>query len=113
MEAALQSAEERSRQEVGSRADPFGPAAVQLLDPIPGLGETVAQIIVAEVGVAMERLPTANHWASWAGMGPGNKERAGQRKRGKTTQGSRYVRTALVQAAWAASHQKGTDLAAQ
>jgi hypothetical protein len=40
-------------------------------------------------------------------------ESAGKRKSGKTSKGSRYVRAALVQAAWVASHQKGTYLAAQ
>jgi transposase len=113
VEAALQRAEERIRQEVDSSADPFVPEAVQLLDTIPGVGETVAQIIVAEMGVDMERFPTANHLASWAGMCPGNNESAGKRKSGKTTKGSRYLRAALVQAAWAASPQKATSLAAQ
>jgi transposase len=113
VETALRSAEERIRQEVESSADPFVPEAVQLLDTIPGIGETVAQIIVAEIGVDMERFPTANHLASWAGMCPGNNESAGKRKGGKTTKGSRYLRAALVQAAWAATHQKGTYLAAQ
>ena len=75
--------------------------------PFPGIGETVAQIIVAEVGVDMERFPTDHHLASWAGMCPGNNESAGKRRSGKTTKGSRYLRAALVQAAWAASHQKG------
>jgi len=46
-------------------------------------------------------------------MCPGNNESAGKRKSGKTTKGSRYLRAALVQAAWAASHQKETYLAAQ
>ena len=113
VEAALQSVAERSRQEVDRSADPFVPEAVKLLDTIPGIGETVAQIIVAEIGVDMERFSTANHLASWAGMCPGNNESAGKRKSGKTTKGSRYVRAALVQAAWAARQQKGTYLAAQ
>ena len=94
-------------------ADPFVPEAVPLLDTIPGVGETVAQIIVAEIGVDRERFPTDHHLASWAGVCPGNNESAGKRKSGKTTKGSRYLRAALVQAAWAASHQKGTYLAAQ
>ncbi len=113
VEAALQSAEERSRQEVENSADPFVAEAVPLLDPLPGVGETGAQIIVAETGVDMERFPTAKHLASWAGMCPGNNESAGKRQSGKTTTGSRYLRAALVQAAWAARHQKGTSLAAQ
>jgi len=113
VEAALQRAEERIGQEVESSPDPFVPEAVQLLDTIPGVGETVAQIIVAEIGVDMGRFPTDNHLASWAGMCPGNNESAGKRKSGKTTKGSRYLRAALIQAAWAASHQKETYLAAQ
>ena len=113
VEAALQSVAERIRQEVDSSADPFVPEAIKLLDTIPGVGETVAQIIVAEIGVDMDRFPTDHHLASWAGMCPGNNESAGKRKSGKTTKGSRYLRAALVQAAWAASHQQGTYLAAQ
>jgi transposase len=111
--AALERVEERIGQEVESSTDPFVADAVQLLDTIPGIGETVAQIIVAEIGVDLDRFPTANHLASWAGMCPGNNESAGKRKSGKTTKGSRYLRAALVQAAWAATHQKGTYLAAQ
>ena len=113
LEAALTRVEERIRQEVESSPDPFVPEAVKLLDTIPGVGETVAQIIIAEIGVDMERFPTDHPLASWAGMCPGNNESAGKRKSGKTTKGSRYLRAALVQAAWAASHQKGTYLAAQ
>jgi transposase len=113
VEAALQRVEARIRQEVENSADPFVPDAVQLLDTIPGVGETVAQIRVAEIGADTERFPTAHDLASWAGMCPGNNESAGKRKSGKTTKGSRYLRAALVQAAWAASHQKETYLAAQ
>lgn len=113
VEAALQRAEARIGQEVASSADPFVPDALTLLDTIPGVGETVAQIIGAEIGVDMEQFPSADHLASWAGVCPGNNESAGKRTSGKTTKGSRYLRAALVQAAWAASHQKGTYLAAQ
>ena len=112
-EVALQRVAERIRQEVDKRADPFVPEAIKLLDTIPGVGETVAQIMVAEVGVDMEQFPSADHLASWAGMCPGNNESAGKRRSGKTTKGSRYLRAALVQATWAASHQKETYLAAQ
>ncbi len=113
IEAALTRAEERITQEVESSPDPFVPEAVKLRATIPGVGETAAQIIVAEVGVDMDRFPTDHHLARWAGMCPGNNESAGKRKSGQTTKGSRYLRAALVQAAWAASHQQGTYLAAQ
>jgi transposase len=113
VEAALTRVAARIKQEVETRADPCVPEAVQLLETLPGVGETGAQIIVGEIGVEMERLPTDHPLASGAGLGPGNPESAGKRKSGKTRNGSRYVRAALGQAAWAASHQKGTYLAAQ
>ncbi len=46
-------------------------------------------------------------------MCPGNHESAGKRKRGQPTKGSKYVRTALIEAAWAAYRTKGSSLAAK
>jgi len=113
VEDALHRVAERLRPEVDKSADPFVPEALKLLDTLPGMGETVAQIIVAESGVDMEQFPSAEPLASWAGVCPGNNERAGKRKRGKPTKGSRSLRAALVEAAGAASHQQETYLAAQ
>jgi transposase len=86
--------------------------AARRLTTIPGIGERTAEVIVAEIGVDMDQFPTAGHLASWAGICPGNDVSAGVRRTGKTTKGSVWLRTALVQAAWAASHTKGTSLAA-
>jgi len=61
----------------------------------------------------MSRFPSAGHLASWAGLCPGHNESAGKRKSGKTTKGSKYLRTALGEAAWAATRAKGTYLQAQ
>lgn len=113
LEAALARVHEQIRQEVDHNADPFVADAVTLLDTIPGVGERIAQTIVSEIGVEMSRFPSAGHLASWAGICPGNNESAGKRKSGKTTKGSPYLRTALVEAAWAASHTKETYLSAQ
>ena len=113
LEAALSRVEARIGEEVQACADPFVPAAVALLDSIPGVGEHVAHTIVAEIGVDMDRFPSDGHLASWAGMCPGNNESAGKRKSGQTTKGSQYLRTALIEAAWAASHGKGTYWAAK
>lgn len=113
LEAALTRVEARIREEVEACADPFVPEAVELLDSIPGVGEHVAHAIVAEIGVDMERFPSDGHLASWAGMSPGNHESAGKRKSGQTTKGSTYLRTALIEAAWAASHGKGSYWAAK
>lgn len=113
LEAALVRVNDQIRQAVEHSPDPFVADAVGLLDTIPGVGEEVAHTIISEIGVEMSRFPTADHLSSWAGMCPGNNESAGKRKSGKTTKGSPYLRAALVQAAWAASHTKGTYLSAQ
>lgn len=113
LEAALRRVEVRIREEVDACGDPFVPEAVALLDSIPGVGEHVAHSLIAEIGADMARFPSDGHLASWAGMSPGNHESAGKRKSGQTTKGSTYLRTALIEAAWAASHGKGTYWAAK
>jgi transposase len=86
---------------------------VALLDTIPGVARTTAEIIVAEIGVDMSRFPSAHHLAAWAGVAPGNHESAGKRRSGKTCHGNKSLRTALNQAAHAAARTKGCYLAAQ
>jgi transposase len=76
---------------------------IQALCTIPGIGERTAQVIVSEIGVDMARFPTAAHLASWAGLCPGNNESAGKHGNTRTRKGNREIRTALVEAAWAAA----------
>jgi transposase len=87
--------------------------AVALLDTIPGVARRTAEMIVAEIGTAMARFPSADHLASWAGVAPGNHESAGKQASGKTRKGNRFLRTTLVQAAHAAARTRGTYLSAQ
>lgn len=79
---------------------------LEKLDAVPGIDRRVAEVLLAEIGPDMAPFPTDAHLASWAGVCPGNNESAGRKKSGKTTKGSRWLRQALVQAAWAASHKK-------
>jgi len=79
-----------------------GPRAVALLDTIPGVGRQVAEVVVAEIGTAMERFGSARRLAKWAKLCPGNNESAGKRQSGRTGMGNRALRSALVQAAQAA-----------
>jgi transposase len=88
-------------------------SAQERLQTIPGVGEKVAQVLLAEIGPDMSVFPSAEHLSSWAGMSPGNNESAGKRRSGRTTKGSHWLRSMLVQAAWAASHTKGTYLSDQ
>jgi len=87
--------------------------AVELLDTIPGVARRTAEVIVSEMGSDMSRFPTADHLAAWAGVAPGNNESAGKRYSGKTRKGNQALTSALIQAAHAASHTRGTYLSAQ
>ncbi len=88
-------------------------AALARLDTIPGVGQTTAEVLAAEIGLDMRRFPSAAALASWAGMCPGNYESAGKRKGGKTRKGSPWLRRALTEAARAAARRKDCYLAAQ
>jgi transposase len=61
----------------------------------------------------MSRFPTAAHLASWARLCPGNNGSAGKRQSSSTGQGNPWLRAALTEAAWAASHTKATYLSTQ
>jgi transposase len=103
---------ERLNTRIEEQLVPFASAA-ERLQTIPGVGQRAAEVLLAEIGPDMSVFPTAGHLSSWAGMSPGNNESAGKRRSGHTTKGSRWLRTLLVQVAWAASHTKDTYLSAQ
>ena len=86
------------------------PFAHQLerLSTIPGVGQAVAEVIIAETGADMSRFPTAAHLASWAGVCPGQHESAGKRRSGKTRHGDRWLTGTLGTAAMAAARTKDT-----
>jgi transposase len=84
---------------------PYQPEADRLRT-ITGIEQRTAETLIAELGVDMAQFPSDRHCAAWAGLCPGNHESAGKRKSGKTRKGSKWLRAALTEAAWAASHTK-------
>ena len=88
-------------------------ADLEHLDTIPGVGQWTAEVIAAEIGTDMSRFPSAGHLPSWADMCPGNNQSADKRKSGKTRKGSKCLRMALTEAAYAAGRGKGTYLSSQ
>jgi transposase len=91
------------------------PFASQLarLDTIPGINRRTAEVVIAEMGTDMTVFPTARHAASWTGLAPGQHESAGKRRAVKTRRGNRWLRTALVEAALAATHKRDSALRAR
>jgi transposase len=99
--------------------------AVALLETIPGVGHTAATTlvaelgswpnsdrgrtrIVAELGADSDRFPSAKHLASWAGLCPANKQSAGKRLGGKTTNGNTWLRAILGEVTWSIAHTSNT-----
>ena len=85
---------------------------IALLDAVPGIDETVAWVVIAELGTEMGVFPTSGHVSSWAGVCPGTHESVGKQKDTSTAKGNRYLRRALLQAAWAATNSKNSYLRA-
>lgn len=81
-------------------------ATLAQLRTITGVGPRTAEIILVEVGLAIERFPSARHVAAWAGMCPGNRQSGGKRQRAPSRKGSPWLRAALAEAAWGASKSK-------
>ena len=86
---------------------------IQRLCEIPGVGRRIAEVIIAEIGIDMSQFPSSKHLASWAGMCPGHHESAGKRKSGRTRNGNVWLKKALMEAGWAASHSKQNYLRSQ
>jgi transposase len=67
----------RIREQMSGRQD-----EIRRLCTIPGVKETTAWTLLAELGTDMSQFPDAAHAASWAGLCPGNCESAGKRQSG-------------------------------
>jgi transposase len=106
MIAALAQTIAAIEEEIGAALAPFR-AAVAHLVTIPGVGETAAHILIAEIGTDMTRFPTGGHLISWAGLCPRLDESAGHRRSTRIRKGAPWLKPVLVQCAWAAIRPEG------
>ena len=88
-------------------------AAVSLVTTMPGVSETAAAVIVAEIGDDMSVFPSAGHLLSWASVCPRLDERAGKRRSTRTRAGAPWLKATLVHIAWPAARKKHSDFQAQ
>lgn len=108
LHAAVRDVEAR----LGTALEPFQ-ADIERLKTIPGVSLIVAWVILAEIGFDMSRFPTSAHLVSWAGLCPRSDESAGKRRSTRIRKGAPWLKTVLVQAAWAASRKKDSYFRAQ
>ncbi len=86
-------------QEVASRVSDYQDD-IDRLDSIPGIATRMAEQMLAELGTDIKnQFPSASLMCSWAGLVPGNNESAGKRKKSKTKNGNKYLKSALIEAA--------------
>jgi transposase len=86
---------------------------IELLTTIPGVSAVAAPAILSEIGPDMSRFPTPGHLVAWAGLCPGQNESAGKRKSSRLRKGAPWLKTMLVQCAWAAKRAKDSYYRAQ
>jgi transposase len=85
--------------EIAARVKSFQ-GDIERLDSIPGIATRMAEQILAEIGTDVQKqFPSAAHLCSWAGLVPGHNESAGKKKSAKITNGNKYLKSALVEAA--------------
>lgn len=92
--------------------EPFR-GVVERLKEIPGLSQTSVEVLIAEIGTDMRQFPTAGHLLSWAGLVPRLDESAGKRRSTRVRKGAPWLKTTLVQCAWAAARKKDSYFQAQ
>lgn len=108
LEKLVREVETQMEQVLGPFGEPY-----QRLMGIPGVSHTVAQTLLAEIGSDMSRFPSPAHLRSWAGLCPRMDQSAGKSRSNRLRHGNPWLKTVLVQAAWAASRSKDTYLRSQ
>src|SRR5208337_2831257 len=85
-----------------------------LLASIPGVSKLSAVAILSEIGTDMRRFDTAGHLIAWAGLCPGqNESPASASARTRLRKGAPWLKTMLVQCAWAAKRANNSYYKAQ
>ncbi len=93
-------------EQIQQRLAPYMPD-VKLLQSVPGLDVVSIAAVIAEMGTDMSVFDAADKLAAWSGLSPGSNESAGKSKPTPARKGDKYLRTMLVQAAWAAVKTRG------
>jgi len=107
LEKAIAEIEDR----LGERLEPFR-EELKLLVSIPGISHTAAHVIASEMGLDMSRFASADSLVSWAGLCPRSDQSAGKRRSTRIRKGAPWLKTTLIQAAWAAVRTKNSYLRA-
>ena len=98
--------------EVHLAVEPFR-SEIRLLRSMPGISELSARVVLSEIGCDMSRFASAPQLVSWVGLCPRNDESAGKRRSTRMRKGAPWLKTTLIQCAWAAARKNDSYLQAQ
>ena len=86
--------------------------AIELVATVPGMGPISTPAVLGETGIDMGRFPSEGQFLSWACMVPRNDESAGKRRSSRMRKGGTWLKTTMVQCAWAAVRKGNSRFAA-
>lgn len=99
--------------QIKQHTDKMNSQLISHLLEIKGVGPMSTEIILAEIGDNVNPFATADKLSRWVGLAPGNNESGGKSKFTATRKGNVYMRTAMIQIAWAAVRTRDTYWRAQ
>ncbi|MGO8879451.1 MAG: IS110 family transposase [Desulfomonilaceae bacterium] len=70
---------------------------IDRLKEIPGVGDTSAHSLLAELGTTLEAFPSAAALAAWCGICPGNNQSGGKRFSGRSRVRNHHLKTIMVE----------------
>lgn len=79
---------------------------IKNLTTVPGIDTIGALGAIAEIGVDMNQFHSVHHLTSWACICPGNHESAGKKYSTHIRKGCNYLKSLLIQIAWAAAKSR-------
>ncbi len=82
----------------------------ELLQTVPGVQETTAAVVLAEMGPDTKQFGSEKKVSSWAGLAPGNNVSAGKSKSSSTRPGNGWLKGALTETAWGVARKKDCHL---
>ena len=109
---ALEASIAQLDRDIEKAVDPFR-TIVDRLKEFPGLSDTSVSAMLGEIGVDMSRFKTHRHLVSWARLCPRLDESAGKVHSTRTQKGAGWIKSLMIQAAWAAVRKKDSYLHAQ
>ena len=94
--------------EINKKMKPYQPT-IRQLKTLPGFGQKISRGIISEMGDDMSCFSTSKNLSSWVKICPGNNSSGGKSKSGRNSKGNKYIRSYLVEAAWAAVRTRGSE----